>query len=217
MVKSARVPASMAAMFEDAARQVERQFAQLERRPDQGTVHVGGERYLMIRAESFYLAFMDTLQETMGQEAAARLLYTAARAIGRRDSDTFSGRMGLAPGVERLPSGPVHFAHAGFAFVHILDSSDPVAGDGLFLHYEHPNTFETEVVRASGRAARDCACHFSAGYSSGWVSAAFGADVHARELLCVARGDAHCEFIMAPQHRLDAHEKSVRASWVTLL
>jgi predicted hydrocarbon binding protein len=54
---------------------------------------------------------------------------------------------------------------------------------------------------------------FSAGYSAGWCSEAFGVDLHGRELRCVARGDDNCEFIMACADRLDGHERRVRAGW----
>ena len=43
-----------------------------------------------------------------------------AREIGRSDSQTFSARLQLKDGVDRLASGPVHFAHAGWALVDIL-------------------------------------------------------------------------------------------------
>jgi predicted hydrocarbon binding protein len=57
------------------------------------------------------------------------------------------------------------------------------------------------------RVVSKCACHFSAGYSSGWCSAAFGLEVHGREIRCIAKGDSSCEFIMAPAIKLDAHQE----------
>ena len=48
-------------------------------------------------------------------------------------------------------------------------------------------------------------CLFSAGYSAGWCSAAYGIEVHGREMACTARGDERCEFIMAPFEKLDAY------------
>jgi predicted hydrocarbon binding protein len=41
----------------------------------------------------------------------------------------------------------------------------------------------------------------------GWCSAAFGIQVHGREIRCLARGDKTCEFIMAPSDKLDGHQK----------
>ncbi len=119
----------------------------------------------------------------------------------------------MTDGLDRLASGPVHFAHAGWAFVEILGDSAPATDDNYFLHYYHPNTFESEVLVRRGRTIDRPGCFFSAGYSAGWCSEAFQIDVHGRELRCVARGDDVCEFIMAPMKKLDEHEASVRASW----
>ena len=134
----------------------------------------------------------------------------SAREIGRNDSRSFSRRLGVTDGLDRLSSGPVHFAHAGWAFVDILGDSAPATNDDYFLHYNHPNTFESEVLKNLGREVTACSCLFSAGYSAGWCSDAFGIEVHGRELRCTARGDETCEFIMAPAARLDEHERRVR-------
>jgi hypothetical protein len=82
-----------------------------------------------------------------------------------------------------------------------------------YLHYYHPNTFESEILRSKGRTLRTCGCLFSAGYSAGWCSEAFGVDVHGREVRCLSKGDAVCEFIMAPSARLDEYEARLRAAW----
>jgi predicted hydrocarbon binding protein len=66
------------------------------------------------------------------------------------------------------------------------------------------------VLKSLGREVTDCACLFSAGYSSGWCSDAFGSEVHGREIRCTARGDASCEFLMAPASRLDEHERRLK-------
>ena len=45
-------------------------------------------------------------------------------------------------------------------------------------------------------------CVMNAGYSSGWCEASFGVPLVAVEILCRAKGDERCRFIMAPP---DAH------------
>lgn len=212
MLTSARVPDPLRPAFELAEALVSRKFDDLDLEPDQGTIRVGGERYVLLRADSFYLGWRNALSGSFGEAAADGFIYNTAREIGRSDCASFSERLGLTDGVARLASGPVHFAHAGWAFVEILADSAPAVDDSYFLHYIHPNTFETEVLRARAIRPATCACLFSAGYSAGWCTEAFGVDVHARELTCLARGDATCEFIMAPEHRLDEHEARVRAA-----
>ncbi len=104
----------------------------------------------------------------------------------------------------------MHFAHAGWALVDILDDSAPAMDDSYYLHYYHPNTFESEVLRQQGRSLSSCGCLFSAGYSAGWCSHAFGVEVHGREIRCLSRGDANCEFIMAPADKLNLHQERMQ-------
>lgn len=212
-LKSVRVPPEFEGPFATGESFVERLFSQVERRPEQGTVHVGGERYVFMRCESLFVAWFSALAETFGEEAASRFIYNTAREIGRSDSVSFAERQGVDDPIARLASGPVHFAHAGWALVDILQDSAPAPNEDFFLHYYHPNTFESEVLAKRGETRERCACLFSAGYSSGWCTEAFGLELHGRELRCVAKGDAQCEFIMSPFDKLDAHEQRVRATW----
>lgn len=41
----------------------------------------------------------------------------------------------------------------------------------------------------------------------------FIVEVHGREVRCLSRGDAACEFIMAPSARLDEYEARLRSGW----
>jgi son of sevenless-like protein len=212
MLTSVRVPAALAPAFEFAQAMVRREFADIAHSPEKGTIHVAGERYLFLRADSLYLGWYTALRDVFGKDAASGFIYSTARAIGANDCNAFSEKLALHDGVARLASGPVHFAHAGWAFVDIFDDSAPASDESYFLHYSHPNTFETEVLRARTLASEDCACLFSAGYSAGWCSAAFGLELHAREIRCLARGDELCEFIMAPEVKLAEHQARLEAS-----
>lgn len=211
MLESARVPAYLRSAFELAEMIMQARFSAVELRPDKGTVHIGGDRYVLVRSESFYIATYDALSESFGETIASEMLYTIARAIGAIDSRSWNSKLGLSGGIARLASGPVHFAHAGWAFVEIYAGSRPAKDESYVLHFGHPNTFETDALKARGRASTGCACYFSAGYSAGWCSEAFDLHLHTREIQCVARGDARCEFIMAPPHRIEAALDEIRA------
>jgi hypothetical protein len=205
MVSSVKVPSQFVPLFEQAERYVGQLFSELKREPSKGTIHVGAQRYVLFRAESVYLALFDGLSQAMGEEPAREFIYNMARIIGRSDCETFSRDRHVTDPTERLSAGPVHFAYAGWAFVDILPSSSPSPDNNYLLHYRHPNTFESEVCQARKIKPESPACVFSAGYSAGWCSVAYGLEVHAREIHCVARGDACCEFVMAPFERLDEH------------
>jgi two-component system cell cycle sensor histidine kinase/response regulator CckA len=45
----------------------------------------------------------------------------------------------------------------------------------------------------------------NAGYSSGWCEESFGITLVASEIMCVAKGDPTCRFIMAPPSRIEEH------------
>jgi hypothetical protein len=209
MLKSVRVPEAFVGPFAQAERYVEDLFSKMERHPEQGALRIGGHRYVLMRCESLYLSWFDALAETFGEETARDFVYNTAREIGRSDAADFAKRLNVTEGIERLSAGPVHFAHAGWALVDIRPDSAPAPDDSYYLHYYHPNTFESEVLKAQGRTLSTSACLFSAGYSAGWCSDAFGLEVHAREIRCTAKGDSACEFIMTPAAHLDEREAAL--------
>jgi predicted hydrocarbon binding protein len=206
------VPPHFNQPFEQAEDEVAKLFGQLNWRPYRGSIHVGKQRYVMIRAESLYHAWFQALAQTFGEEVAGEFIYNTAREIGRSDSASFSAERNVSSPVERLAAGPIHFAYTGWAFVEILADSVPATDDSYFLHYNHPNTFESEVLTTVGQRLDRCGCLFSAGYSSGWCSEAFGIEVHGREVRCIGRGDKACEFIMAPEAKLEEHAARLRAA-----
>lgn len=214
-LKSVRVPAGMEGPFVAGESAVAKLFATFTSSPETGTIRVGGQRYVLVRCESLYLDWFSALEESFGEEVAREFIYNTARSIGRSDARGFAKRLGLTDPIAKLACGPCHFAHAGWAFVEILADSVPAPSDDFFLHYNHPNTFESEVVKSQPTAGDQCVCLFSAGYSAGWCTSAFDLPLHGRELRCVARGDTECEFIMSPAGRLDAHEARIRGSWTT--
>lgn len=210
MLTQAPVPAALKPAFTFAETLVKRRFNDLLMRPQKGTVMVGGERYVLVRSESLYLSWFDALARVLGEKATVDLLYSAAREMGRSDAKAFIDKFRLINEIARLASGLVHMAHAGLASVEIYPDSTPTDDDSFFLHYTHPSTFETEVLREHGRRSMRTACFYSAGYSAGWCTESLNMHLHVREILCKARGDERCEFIMAPRQKLDEHHRRMR-------
>jgi hypothetical protein len=118
------------------------------------------------------------------------------------DARHFTEKLGFNDPLQKLSAGPVHFSHTGWAFVDILPESTPSPDEKYMLVYDHPNTFESAKFRAGAPEAGEPVCLFSAGYSAGWCTHSFGIDLDAEEIECVARGDRHCRFVMAPPKRL---------------
>src|SRR5207237_7116843 len=120
-------------------------------------------------------------------------------------------KMGVSDPIARLSAGPVHFAHAGWAFVDIFPESKPSPDANYFLVYDHPYSFESDAWLRAGRHVEVPVCIMNSGYSSGWCEESFGLHLVASEIMCRARGDQACRFIMAPPQRIEAHIKE----WVS--
>jgi hypothetical protein len=73
------------------------------------------------------------------------------------------------------------------------------AGDGsagLRIEGEWPECHEAEAHLSSLGSSDAVACHLSAGYTSGWLSGTFGADLLAVETGCSVAGARQCRFLV---------------------
>ncbi len=206
-------------MFENAEAVVSKYFGQLRHDSARGTIEIAGERYILVRAASLSVEFFQLVSDLFGEgreseadEFARNILFDLSHAIGRSDARNFHERTGAVDPIARLSAGPVHFAYAGWASVSLDASSRPVASDEFYLLYDHPYSFESDAWIRAGRPRSSPACIMNAGYSSGWCEESFGLTLVATELQCRACGDAHCRFVMAPPHRIEAYLEPLRAS-----
>ncbi|MCA9680490.1 MAG: response regulator, partial [Myxococcales bacterium] len=208
---SVKVPAGMEPLFQTAEELVSRFFRDRKDDPGHGTIEIFGERYILVRAASLSVEFFSMVYDLHGpgREAEAdafarNLLFDLAHAIGRADAQNFHSRMGLVDPIARLSAGPIHFAYAGWAFVDILPESSPTPDQEFCLVYDHPYSFESDAWQRAGRPRAFPACIMNAGYSSGWCEESFGVELVASEILCRARGDDCCRFVMAHPGRIEA-------------
>ena len=204
-MKYAGVPANVEEAFLVAQEYVKQYFSAALFEPEQGTITVKGERYILVRAASMSVYFLEFiramyphLDDPESVDVASRVLYDLASFIGRADAKQFHKATGVSDSVAKLSTGPIHFAFSGWAFVDIHPESRPVAGPGYILVYDHINSFEADSwIKIRGRTGF-CTCFMNAGYSSGWCTESFGLELKAREITCRARGDGQCRFVMAP-------------------
>ena len=75
MLRSVRVPAAFMPPFARAESFVEKLFSDVQRAPERGTIHIGGDRYVLVRAESLYLSWFDALSDAFGEDAAREFIY----------------------------------------------------------------------------------------------------------------------------------------------
>ena len=213
-----RVPEPIAPLFLKAQDFVARYFAAKAEDPEQGTISISGERYILLRAASMSVELFDlvtSLYQDQGPEqarsVASNLLFDVAHAIGKADARAFHQRMGVIDPIEKLSAGPIHFSFAGWAFVDILPESSPAPDESYFLLYDHPFSFESDAWLKRRRRSEFPVCVMNAGYSSGWCEESFGLPLVAAEIECLAAGGQHCRFIMAPPSRIEEHLARHRA------
>jgi two-component system cell cycle sensor histidine kinase/response regulator CckA len=210
-VKTVNVPESMKGVFARAEEVVARFFRERVDDPARGTIEIHGERYVLLRGAALSVEFFDLVRSLYGEdrreesdEFSRTILFDLAHAIGRTDARNFHRQMNLTDPIARLSAGPVHFAHAGWAFVDILPESRPSPDAEYCLVYDHPYSFESDAWVRSGRRSDAPVCIMNAGYSSGWCEESFGPKLVAAEILCRAKGDETCRFVMAPPERIVA-------------
>ena len=209
MARTVKVPPDMDEPFVRAEELVESYFARKREVPERGHIEIAENRYVLVRAQALSVEFYDAMTALyQGQQAQAfavgkNLLFHIAHSIGIADARAFHRQLGLEDPLAKLSAGPVHFAHAGWAFVDILAESNPIPSEEFVLVYDHPFSFESDSWQRAGRTAPGTACYMNAGYSSGWCEESFGIPLVATEILCTARGDRCCRFVMGHPDRIE--------------
>lgn len=214
-LRTVQVPAEMAEVFARAEIHVQRFFDSMEMDPSRGTILIGGQRYILVSADSMSVGFTERfaslfprLSPGVARSAARKALYDVAFSAGRNDATAFHRTTMVADPIERLSTGPVHFSFTGWARVHIWSGSRAVPSEDYFLVYDHPNSFEADawlrrVESGDATAPADPVCMMNAGYSAGWCTESFGLPLVSREVACRAVGGQYCRFVMAHRDRLD--------------
>lgn len=214
LISTVRVPGEIKPLFDNAQKVVGEYFKKLKHDPTHGSITIGDERYVLVRAAALSIDFIDTIKKLYADrgEREANIignnfLFDISHVIGINDATSFHQKMHLKEPLARLSAGPIHFAYSGWASVEILPQSNPTPDENYFLIYHHPYSFEADSWIHSGRKADFPVCIMNSGYSSGWCEASFGQPLTAVEISCKAKGDKHCTFIMAPPHKIKEHVK----------
>ena len=210
MLDAARVPKKFIPVFQKAQEYVKKYFKNKIEDPSKGTIEIFGERYILVRAASMSVDFFETvknLYKDIGEKealnVAAQLLFDIAHAIGKEDAKNFHKKMHLKDPIEKLSAGPIHFSHSGWAFVDISSESNPSPNESYYLIYDHPYSFEADAWIKAGKISDVPMCVMNAGYSSGWCEESFGVTLVASEIMCRAKGDEACRFIMAHPAKIE--------------
>ncbi len=207
--KTVSVPVEVEGIFNQAQKTVKDYFSNLKWKPENGSIEIDDQRYVLIRASSISNNFHENIKELYSEksdeeafEIATSLLFDIGHLIGIQDAKKFHEKMELKDPISKLSAGPVHFAYSGWAFVDILPESNPSPDENFFLKYNHPYSFEADSWIKSGKKSEYPVCTMNAAYSSAWCSESFGIPLTAVEITCKAKGDEKCTFIMATPEKI---------------
>jgi hypothetical protein len=129
------------------------------------------------------------LEDELGTESAAVTLLQIGFLHGLRDAVQAVGRLAQAEeaaAADVLPS-PLP--------TRLCAASQPRPRGAVELHGSWPERSEASARLASLGRSPHCACAVSAGYTSGWLSGLFDADIAVLETSCSATGAAECRFV----------------------
>jgi len=214
-LETVEVPEGFTAVFKMAQDYVRNYFGDRREEPDRANIEIQGERYILVRAASMSVDFFETVKnlyadvgEEKARDVTRNMLFDIAHSIGRADARNFHEKMNLKEPLEKLSAGPIHFAYSGWAFVRILPESVPSPDESYFLVYDHPFSFESHAWIQRGKQSDHPVCVMNAGYSSGWCEESFGLPLVAAEIMCKAKGDENCRFVMAAPWKIEEHISS---------
>lgn len=204
-----QVPPDFQPIFDQAMEHVDDYFHALQFKPENGVIQADSERYILVRSSSLACDFFRYLQQLYSDRDAVTafqtgqdFLFDIGHVLGIEDAKRYSHKMNLHNPIEKLSAGPVHFAYAGWGFVEIHSDSQPEPNDNFVLKYSHPNSFEADSWLSQEEQSDFPVCIMNAAYSSGWCEESFGLPLTAYEINCRAQGDASCDFVMAPPHKI---------------
>lgn len=205
-------PSQFKPIFDKAETTVRDYFTKLKASPSKGRIEINDERYVLLRASSLSFGFLNKIKDLYsdkGEKEAyligRNFLFDIAHVLGLEDAKSFHFKMDLNDPISKLSAGPIHFAYTGWAYVDILEESNPSPDENFFMKYHHPYSFEADSWLRAGVKSEYPVCVMNAGYSSGWCEESFGIPLTAVEITCRAKGDDNCTFIMAPPDRIHSY------------
>jgi len=184
----------------------------LDFRPDQGIIRLHEQRVVILSAAAMGLMRKE-LVDTLGAEAARRVLLRFGFADGYHDAVNLRARSNWANPLDGLRSG---------AMLHTLEGI--VRADVRRAEYdEESGRFEEEVTWHDSYEAEQHVHHYGksagpvcwslVGYSSGFASACLGKEIYFRETACAGQGERHCSAIGRDVNSWGAESEVIRADF----
>ncbi len=202
MVRTVEAPPEMHALMEMIEAKYDELFkTKLVFKPEESRIRLVGDEVMFIGLRAIGMDLKDELDSVLGEQGRNLLIYRLGQSFGWSEAEKLLPMLGFEELPARIAAGPIWAAYSGVVRVRLLPGCVLSLDDNYFLIYEHPNNFEAVLWKRDGRTSSDPICFFNAGYSSGWCSVASGVELDVEEILCEARGDPACRFVMFPSSR----------------
>ena len=159
MLNTVRVPDKFAPLFEEAQKYVARYFAEQRADPEHGSLEIGGQRYVLVRAASMSVEFYDMVRRFYGKEEEAHavahsLLFDIAHAMGMADAKAFVERMGVTRSDCAALCGPGAFCARRLGVRRHLARQQSDSGRRLLLALRSPVLLRIGLVARRGASHR---------------------------------------------------------------
>ncbi len=183
--------------------------SRLKVKPEEGLIELAGEAQLLVGFDALVTVGKD-LHDRFGRAAAELALYRLGYEMGARLCRIVSATYGLEDPLDRLLMGPLVFVLIGwFPYADFLKANLTQDEEWLLL-WETRSRLAERFLSMFGKADT-AVCFTLAGVGAGWCSEAFGLPLIAREVLCVAKGDSSCRFLVAHKSKF---LEVCKESWV---
>ena len=184
----------------------------LDFRPDQGIIRLHAQRVVILSAAAMGLMRKE-LVDTLGHDAARRVLLRFGFADGYHDAVNLRARSNWAGPLDGLHSGAMLHTLEGIVRV-VVRRAEYDEDSGRFEEeVTWHDSYEAEQhVHHYGKSSRPV-CWSLVGYSSGFASACLGKEIYFREMTCAGQGERHCAAIGRDVNGWGADSESIRADF----
>ena len=184
----------------------------LDFRPDQGIIRLHEQRVVILSAAAMGLMRKE-LVDTLGPEAARRVLLRFGFADGYHDAVNLRARSNWANPLDGLRSGALLHTLEGIVRADVRRAEYDEASGRFEEEVTWHDSYEAEQhVHHYGKSASPV-CWSLVGYSSGFVSACLGKEIYFREMTCASQGHRHCSAIGRDVNGWGAESEAIRADF----
>lgn len=166
----------------------------LDFHPDEGTIRLHEQRVVILSAAAMGLLTRELI-DTLGQEAARRLLLRFGFADGYHDAVSLRDREAWANPIEGLRAGLALHRLEGLVQGELTRVEWDAATGAFSADVTWRHSYVAEQYRHHVGTATEPVCWSLSGYLSGYASACLEREIYFRETACLGQGAPECRVV----------------------